>query len=400
MSLPTEHRGSHEDRGVEASGDRVVAERLAAEAMEELPGVSVLVFDRDYRFQAVFGAAVREHGYDPAKLIGRPAPEAVPPAAWERLAPLYAKATAGDTVTEDITSHDGTRIYETTFSPVGDEADYDGGMVVARDVTAERGAVAALEESERLHRMLSETSGDVVSRADSEGRYTYVSAAARRLYGWDPEEMVGRSAFEFIHPDDQAVTRTRLAELVGGAADEVTAEYRLRRSDGDWLWVEGRVKTIREADGTISALQAATRDITERRHVGEQLAHAKEMFERAFTFAPIGMALVDLDGRWLKVNPALCKITGHDESALMRRSLFEVTHIEDRGSGRTHMREALAGGRPVYRIDMRLIHADGQPVWAQLSASLVRKPDTTPRWFIVQIEDISDRKELERRLED
>ncbi len=255
------------------------AEQLAIAAMASMPGVSVLVFDRDFRFGAVFGAAVEAHGYDPGEMVGRTAEEVLPPAAWERVRPFYERTLRGAGSTFDHVSIDGTRIYETSFSPIPADAGGDGdgapigGMIVARDVTTERRAVEALSESEQLYRMISETSSDVVSRIDRTGRYTFVSQASRRLYGWDPEELLGQRVLDFLHPHEQDEALAAQVELLGGQLEELTAQYRYRCADGSWLWVEKRIGTIAGDDGEIVGLQSSTRDISERKGLEAQLRH-------------------------------------------------------------------------------------------------------------------------------
>jgi two-component system, sensor histidine kinase and response regulator len=381
MAFLDEHSVAH-------GGHQIDAQQLVLGAIGSMPGMSVLVFDGEFRFRAVFGAAVRAHGHDPDQMVGRRAPDVLPAAVWQRLAPLYARVTAGETFTEEIESGDRSRVYETTFSPVLGPAGPIGGMVMARDVTTERRALEALEESEQLHRMISEQSGDVVSRLDVEGTYLYVSHASSRLYGWDAEQMVGRNAFDYVHPEDLATTRARQAELIGGAVEEVTAEYRMRCADGRYLWVEGRVKAIRGEEGEICGLQAATRDIGERRGTEEALRQAKEMFELAFNAAPIGMALFDPQGRWLRVNAALAALVGRDRQSLLATSLPEITHPQDREADRRLLRKAMEDGRESYRVERRFLHASGDIVPARLCVSLVKNDDGSPRWFIGQFETL------------
>ena len=248
-------------------------------AMTSMPGVSVLVFDREFRFGAVFGGALEAHGYDPAQMVGRTAEEVLPPAAWERVRPAYERTLRGEGGTIDRVTSNETKIYETTFSPIPADGASDGdgaplgGMIVARDVTNERRAAEALSESEQLYRMISETSSDVVSRTDRTGRYTFVSQAARRLYGWDPEDLLGRRVLDFLHPHEQDEALAAQVKLLGGRLDEVTAQYRYRCADGSWLWVEKRIAVIKGDDGEITGLQSATRDISERKRLEAQLRH-------------------------------------------------------------------------------------------------------------------------------
>lgn len=127
---------------------------------------------------------------------------------------------------------------------------------------------------------------------------------------------------------------------------------------------------------------------------------AEDLFETAFAQAPIGMALVNPDGRWLKVNRALCAITGWPEAELILRSFREMTHPEDVGTDEELIALLLAGEIPGYQFEKRYIRRDGTEIWAELSVSLVRDAAGAPRHFIVQVEDISVRKEAQRRLQE
>jgi len=111
------------------------------------------------------------------------------------------------------------------------------------------------------------------------------------------------------------------------------------------------------------------------------------------------MALIAPDGRWLKVNRALCAITGWPEGELIQRPLQEVTHPDDVAADHEQMAQLVAGEIPSYRFEKRYIRCDGEAIWAELSVSLVRDGAGAPRHFIVQVEDISVRKEAQRRLQ-
>jgi diguanylate cyclase (GGDEF)-like protein/PAS domain S-box-containing protein len=127
---------------------------------------------------------------------------------------------------------------------------------------------------------------------------------------------------------------------------------------------------------------------------------ARELFETAFSHAPIGMALITPDGRWLKVNRALCAITGWPESELILRPFQEITHPQDVGADHEQIALLLAGEIAAYQFEKRYLRRDGTEIWAELSVSLVRDGAGDPRHFIVQVEDISARKEAQRRLQE
>ena len=125
----------------------------------------------------------------------------------------------------------------------------------------------------------------------------------------------------------------------------------------------------------------------------------KDRFESAFNNAPIGMALLDLDGRWLQVNSALCLITGYSQARLQATTLRAITHPEDVGLDKQGIRALLAGEAPNSQCEKRYVHAWGHHVWVQETTSIVRDEAGVPQYFVTQVQDISERKELARRLE-
>lgn len=126
---------------------------------------------------------------------------------------------------------------------------------------------------------------------------------------------------------------------------------------------------------------------------------AQELFETAFAQAPIGMALIGLDGHWLKVNAALCRITGWSEAELLERPFQEITHPDDVATDADLIRLLLAGEIPGYQFEKRYLTRGGAEIWARLSVSLVRDGAGGPRHFIVQVEDVSERKQAQRQLQ-
>ena len=125
------------------------------------------------------------------------------------------------------------------------------------------------------------------------------------------------------------------------------------------------------------------------------LRQAEERFRLAFDNAPIGMALVAPDGTFLRVNRALCEIVGYPPEVLVTKTFQDITHPDDLEADLVHVRQMLADEIRTYSMEKRYLRADGQVVWIKLSVSLVRDESGAPVSFISQIEDISDRKQLE-----
>jgi PAS domain S-box-containing protein len=127
-----------------------------------------------------------------------------------------------------------------------------------------------------------------------------------------------------------------------------------------------------------------------------ELKLSEEQFRQAFNNAPIGMSLVAPQGKFLKVNPAFCKITGYSEAELLTYTFQDITHPDDLEIDLLPMRQLLTREIDIYHIEKRYIHKQNHPVWISLSTSLVRHYTGKPLYFIRQIVDISDRHEIDR----
>jgi PAS domain S-box-containing protein len=152
---------------------------------------------------------------------------------------------------------------------------------VSEDTTEERELLVALRESEQLFRLLAEYSTDVIGRLSGEGRIEYVSPASAVVYGYEPEEMVGRFGWEFIHPDDLAV-------MTGDFSAEstelgvITNSYRVRHGDGGYVWIEAKIRALRDpATNEIVEFHTVARDVSERKQAEADVRRAKEEAELA-----------------------------------------------------------------------------------------------------------------------
>jgi diguanylate cyclase (GGDEF)-like protein/PAS domain S-box-containing protein len=125
----------------------------------------------------------------------------------------------------------------------------------------------------------------------------------------------------------------------------------------------------------------------------------RSAFENAFAHAPIGMALVDMSGRLLRVNDALCRITGYTAEQVRARLLRDLSDPHEVDVDAFQIGQLVDGDIERYQIEKRYRHAWGHLIWVLLSVSLVRSDEDKPQYLIVQVQDISERKELEGRLE-
>jgi diguanylate cyclase (GGDEF)-like protein/PAS domain S-box-containing protein len=192
---------------------------------------------------------------------------------------------------------DGHRFLRTTpdgrFVEICGRALPGGGFVTTfTDITERRAAEQALARSEAEFRLLAEASGDVVVRAQLDGRAGYVSPAAERVLGWPAGALLGRRLLDFCHPDDAPWTDAQLEPLRHGKTRDAVVTFRFRRPDGGHRWVEVRCRTI-HPDSSDAPLEyvATIRDANDRKAAEEALLAAQERLERmAATDALTGIA--------------------------------------------------------------------------------------------------------------
>ena len=388
--MPSERRTPSPDLD-----DRVVRTTLMS-----LPSASVLLVDKDFRYRAAVGAAITYYGFDPTKMVGRLVSDTLSPDALEFVEPALRRAMTGEMFTEirEIKALGGAA-FEMAYGPAVEDGEIVGALVVVRDVTVEHRALTDLTEAGELHHMLMSQTSDVIAlTTPTDARYTWVSPSAARVLGWEYDKLVGREVYDFIHPEDvDAVRATR--ESLLGEREQASVTCRFRRPSGGFIWIEAKVRRVRDADGAIIGLLSSLRDVTERKRLEAELSRARTSFELAFAAAPIGMSLVSIDGRFLRVNDALCKFLGRDEDSLLRVTFRDITHVDDLGTSNDLLKAVLDGTAQDGRLEKRFLRPDGSVVWGLLALALVRDDDGRPRFFISQTEDITDRKNAQREIE-
>jgi two-component system, NarL family, sensor histidine kinase UhpB len=211
------------------------------------------------------------------------------------------------------------------------------------------------------------------------------------LRGFSREEAAGR-----IHPDDrERVMAAMEARLTGRAAPAVYT-FRCFRKDGVTRVLE-TFSTLVTYKGS-PALQVSYRDITEHYRTGVALRESEERFRSVFDQAPVGAAIVSLEYRFMRVNNALCRITGYSNEELLARGFPEITHPDDLAADVALARRLVAGEIDRYSLDKRYIRRTGEPVWVRLSVGLIRDESNNPAYFLPLVEDISERKQTETEM--
>lgn len=295
-----------------------------------------------------------------------------------------------------------------------------GFFVLVSDITRVKLAEFALAESEARLSGIIESSADAIISIDEEQRITIFNNSAHEIFGWTPKEVLGQP-LEILLPErfrehhrEQVRAFASSSANIDRHVEGRPALYGLRKS-GEEFPAEGAISKLGLGNKTL--LTVSLRDITEDHRIeqerqelllreqrarkqaeaaNQQLRESEERFRLTIDEAPIGMALVALDGRFIRVNRILCEIVGYTADELTGLSFQALTHPEDLDADLDLAGQLARGEIPRYRLEERYIRKDGTIVEIMLSASLLRGPGGAPLHYISQIEDNTERKRIER----
>jgi diguanylate cyclase (GGDEF)-like protein/PAS domain S-box-containing protein len=228
---------------------------------------------------------------------------------------------------------------------------------------------------------------------DEELRLVLAAGDALQRHGLRPGECEGRRAAEALTPERWEAYHPLFVAALRGESQSLEIW-----SPEETHCYQVEVGPLRGEDGAVRAGVAVFRDVTPRKHAEEARRHAQERFELVFEQAPIGMALLTPDGRWVRVNQALLKISGYTAEELLGKTLREVTHPDDLSLDQEHVQRLLVGEIRDYQLEKRYFHAQGHIISAQLSVSLARDLRGKPLHFIAQIQDVTERRLMEERV--
>jgi diguanylate cyclase (GGDEF)-like protein/PAS domain S-box-containing protein len=254
----------------------------------------------------------------------------------------------------------------------------------SRDTTARQQAEAA--QSQWQHAFDRTTVGVAVIEPHTH-LMVKVNAAFARMHGGRPEDFEGRHLGETFAPHE----RERIRDISARAHETGYVSYGAEhvRLDGSRFPAETEAIAAYDEDGVLAYRLGYFRDVTEQRRTETERADALVQFEASFTKAPIGMCLVGLDGRFLRVNDALATMLERPVRDLLVSHCQLHAHPDDVAADLAFQQEALAGAREAYELDKRYLRPDGSIIAARLSVSLVRDPAGDPAYFIAQIVDLT-----------
>lgn len=263
-----------------------------------------------------------------------------------------------------------------------------------------------LRDTEAAQRQLAATQTAIldalpahVALVDANGAILTVNESWRRFASdnllQSPEFAIGQNYLAICEhasgdcADDSREAAAGIRSVLAGQAPAFTLEYPCH-SPTEQRWFRLMVSPLRAgAPGGAVIMHV---DVTGRKLAELALRASEQQFSNAFQFAPIGVALVSLDGRYFAANRAFCNILGYAAAELLGKGFEEITHPDDLAADQANVQRLMDGVTNAYQMEKRYIRKDGEPVWVLLSVSLVRNEAGEPVHFISQVLDQTEHR--------
>ncbi|MGK7889506.1 MAG: PAS domain S-box protein [Leptolyngbyaceae cyanobacterium] len=237
------------------------------------------------------------------------------------------------------------------------------------------------------------------------------SHQAEAIFGWSEEEMMGRSLTDpdwvFVHEADAIAVAEVGAALRQQKIPRNFSANRNYAKNGDVIDCEWYNSVLFDEAGQLVSILSFVKDVSRRHRSERELRLSEERFRSTFEQAAVGLAHLSLDGQWLRVNQRLCDILGYERSDLLKHQFQAIIHPDDSVIDADYVEQILTQKIDYYSIEKRYIRSDHSYVWVNLTVSLTWRPSSKggatsssdiPDYFIVVMEDISDRKRMEAEL--
>jgi PAS domain S-box-containing protein len=313
---------------------------------------------------------------------------------------------------------DGSIVWvDLTVSPlwgVGEQPNFH--IAVVRDITGRKQAeqhlatlnatleqkvaqrTSELEESRQRLQAIVDGTSDAVFIKDVQGRYTLINSAGCRFVGKRKEEVIGHDdRFIFSPAEAQAVMEGDLKVMAGGVT--MTYEDVATTVDGVQRTFLATKGPLFDAQGRVTGLFGIARDITKRKHAEMALRESEERFRSIFEHAGTGIAITDLEGRFLRCNPAYCRLLGYTEEELLELNFKTLVHPEDLAANLVEIQRLLEQRVPSFEIENRSRHKDGRDVWVRKYVSFLQDPTGQPTNLFALVADTTERHRAQELLE-
>ncbi|MBA4191446.1 MAG: hypothetical protein C0467_25995 [Planctomycetaceae bacterium] len=254
-----------------------------------------------------------------------------------------------------------------------------------------------LERERTLLRTVIDTLPDAIWTKDADAKFVLSNRAHVEMVGASSEaDIAGKTGFDFHPPDLARIYDEDDTRVLREGETVFNKEEFVRGPNGQEQSTLVIKAPLRDHNGQINGLVGISRNIQDRKESEQLLRASESLFHSAFDDTNVAMVITSLDHRFLQVNASFARLFGYSREEMLGMSTPEITHPDDLAASYT-LREALLAGKSHFVQEKRYIHKDGHVIWAMTNVSLVRDTAHQPLLYVGQVQDITDRRQLEEQ---
>lgn len=257
--------------------------------------------------------------------------------------------------------------------------------------------VAALRESEEIFREITDNITDLIAIIDKRGVYQYVSPSHRAIMGYEREDLIGKSAFDLIHPDDVSKAYLLFHRGMGSSIPQ-HVDLRLVSKSGEYRWYDVMGNVIADVNGRVRNIVISSRDISSKIEATNAVRASEEKYRNILNTIEEGYFETDLAGYFTYFNPALRDMIGYTDAELTGMSYKKYIESGCLEKVFTTFNRVFRTGESSSAFNWELLTSEGRIITVEASISLVRDADGNPTGFRGIVRDVTERKAVENRL--
>jgi len=259
--------------------------------------------------------------------------------------------------------------------------------------------LARAESSQNLLRMVTENMVDVIGHINAKRTLVYASPSVRRMFGWEPNDLVGRSAFKNVHLDDVRPVLRQVEKAIAKKSPSIRQEFRYRCKDGDYRWVESETRLLYDRAGLFASAVFGIRDISGRRNAEDAFVRERNLLRTVIDHLPAAIYVKDLQYRKTLVNRMDCETMGlsgetdglgKTDEEVYPPTLAEAFHHDDR--------EVMEHGKTILEKEEPFPERDGKTRTLLTSKLPLRDTDGKIIGLVGVGMNITERKQAETAL--
>jgi PAS domain S-box-containing protein len=263
-----------------------------------------------------------------------------------------------------------------------------------RDITVRKKSERDIKNREMRFRAIFDQAPIAIALIDMNGFPIISNLPLSKMVGYSNDELSKMKFSDFTYPEDVDKDLKQFSDLIEGKISEYRMEKRYVHKNGNIIWANLIVTILRGENGNLHEIIGMAEDITERKQAEGKLRESEERFRHSFDYAAIGIFIVGIDNKFQRINKAFSEMIGYNEDEIKKYTFNDITHPDDLSISLDQIKKMLDGEIDKVSIEKRYIRKDKKIIWVNISASLVRNAEHQPQFFITQVMDITERKDM------